>query len=503
MRVKKWVILSGLLFTQGVCARQVDFCLAKDKAWKSNEHIALMKELGINCATVYYSLNAPENLDNPFEWVKLYLDYGYKVIMVLRIDADKKNPLTSTLIGENDVALERLKAKIKADGRPLTIRLWHESDGNWYPWQMYYKDKQTGLRNGVDMHIRAYEYLSGKLALENVTLESNFNRRDALNEKPLSEGEQYLPEINTLVNNHSVSTYNRCGTRSKYRPAGLKPGEYSKKMLQFEYSFESEFDPFYQRAITLIGENQPINIAEVSTSGLCTKGEKIPWFEAMLESIDQKYSRVNTITFVFGDVQIGEASNDVVIPWGIDSSEQRQKFAALLNKYRIRWGMQEVAVENVHKHKLVLDLLRLGATRTPWSMWARINLPFSEVSNDAINSSSGGIFGKSGPVFQGALKQSWLYQTDAGFEFGPSINVGITQSLNENQWWYNNILMGGAFGFYMPLPRGENIRWGTFSIEFYGHVINYTTSDIPDRLSDWVPTAGVQFHINGGGDWSK
>lgn len=482
-------------------AREVDFCLAKDKAWDSGKHIALMKELGMRCATVYYSLNAPENLHDPFKWVQLYLDYGYKVIMVLRIDADGKNPLTSTLIGENDVALETLRNKIEADGRPITIRLWHESDGNWYPWQIYYKDKTTGLQNGIDMHLRAYRYLTEKLALKNVSFESNFNRRNA-NEVPLGEGEKYLPHISALVHYNSVSSYNRCGTRKKYRPEGVLPGEYRKSMLQFEYSFESEFDPFYQKALTLIDEQKPINIAEVSTSGLCTQGEKIPWFTAMLESIDQKYPRVQTITFVFGDVAIGEASNDVLIPWGIDSEEQRQRFATLLNKYRTRWGMKEIEPKKSKSTKLS-DFLRGGASRTPWSVFAKVQMPFSEVTNNAINSISGEQFDKSGFVFQGLLKQSWLYQLDNGLEFGPSIHMGIMQSLNQNQWWYNNIYTGGTIGIYLPVPRGEYIRWGTFSLEFYGYVRKDTTPNIPENLKGFVPTVGTQFSINGGGDWSN
>jgi hypothetical protein len=309
-----------------------------------------------------------------------------------------------------------------------------------------------------------------------------------------------MPQIDAVVTAHSASTYNRCGSRDKYRPPEVGPGVQSPKLLEFEFSFAKEFDPFYQRAILFT--DKPINIAEVSTSGLCTDGEKLLWFRKMLQAIDQKYERVETITFTFGTVAIGEASNDVEIPWGLNSKEQHVEFASLLNEYRRLWAMEEITPLTRSEQEGGLDL-SFGADETPWGAWAKVTNPFIEVENDSLNSVSDESFGKVGLVFQGGLKQRWLKRTVMGLKIGPGINFATAQSGNSNQWWFNYVQFGGTIGLYKSVPRLKNIRWGAFSAELYGNFRNYTTDDVPRRLKGWVPAVGIQFQMNAGGDWSR
>lgn len=464
--------------------RNIELCLAKDKNWSRSEHKARMKELGIQCATVYYSLNTPDNRAAPYAWVQEYLDEGYTVIMVLRIDADGNNPLHETLSGGNDTALNDLLFEIRQDGRPITVRLWHESDGNWYPWQMYYPG------NSIQLLVEAFKYLHTTFdeagVLSFVTLESNFNRRDAPFDTPLTEGNQYVPQIDAVVSAHSGSSYNRCGSRAKYPT---------------ELSFASEFGPFYDR--NLVFTDKPVNIAEVSTSGLCTDGEKLQWFRDMLESVDTRFTRVETITFVFGTVAIGEASNDVEIPWGFSTDAQRAAFADLLNEYRRKWGQPEVLRITRNESKPKLDL-SFGADSAPWSVWTKLTYPFDEIDNTAINANSGVPFGETGPVFQLRLKQQWL-TTVVGrkLKLGPGIQAGALRSENDEQWWFNYDYVGITFGAYRSGPRNAYISWGNFYFEVVGTVRQYRTDRIPERLEGTPGWLGIQTGFSFGGDQSR
>ena len=123
----------------------------------------------------------------------------------------------------------------------------------------------------------------------------NVNRRGC--DGAFTKAGEYLPQITSLVDGISVSTYNRCGTSPRYKK---------------EMSFSSEFTPAY--SIITQYTKKPIYIAETATSGICAN--KLKWFKSLFASL-KEFPQLKGVNFFFGDVPIGVASNDVPITWGI------------------------------------------------------------------------------------------------------------------------------------------------------------------------------------------
>lgn len=465
--------------------RDLTFCLAKDDAWNSVAHKIRMKELNTNCATLYYKLMSAENRAHPYDWIKdNYLDSGHDVVLTLILD----NGVTSTVGssegtdvsagvpgllervvgGEFDKALNQLIAKIVKDGRHIVVRPMHEIDGGWYPWGIYAKGNSPELAVAAVKHV----VTMFKAAHAPVTFEINFNRRDA-RDKVLGEAERYLPQLDQLVDAYSVSSYNRCGTAPKY---------------QKERSFADDFRPIYEKLAGLT--NKPINVAEVSTSGECSP--RLPWFREMLKAIDTEFTRVEMVTFYFGTVPIGKASNTKPIQWGLNSNQERLAFRDLLNQYRQKWHTK-LKQEKVLKTKY--------AFRAPWSVSAQLIVPFDETANPALNPVTGNEFGETGSVLRIQLQQRMLFDAGNGFEAGPGVRFGLVESPNDNQWWNNQSTAGVSFGLYRDLPKG-NIQWGGWSVELYAERRQFTTS-APDRYKGnsetWV---GIRAGFNVGGDWT-
>jgi hypothetical protein len=311
----------------GLQARDTTFFLAKDNEWNSSEHRERMAELGIPAATVYYKLTSEDNRKNPYAWIRdNYLDNSHPTVVTLIIDNGSSTVGTSegtdvsagvpgllqqVLRGDFDDDLKALAKVIAKDGRPVVIRPFHEANGGWYPWGMYAQG------NSPEQLVLALQHVVNifeKVQADNVSFEMNLNRRGG--DDVLEEAYRYIPFINKLVDAYSISTYNRCGTSKRYED---------------ELSFSKEFAPVYERLSEMT--SHPINLAEVSTSGECAP--KMPWFEEMLTDIDERFPRVESITFFFGTVPVGKASNDVEINWGVSGNEAA--FKELLQKYRLRW----------------------------------------------------------------------------------------------------------------------------------------------------------------------
>lgn len=297
-------------------------CLAKDDTFPSSiEHKARMKELGIDCATLYWKLNAPDNRKHPYDWVRFnYLDEGYDVVLVLIIDGGGKTTtigedsntavgnLQKVLDGHYDVALKEFIAVIARDGRPIKIRPFHELDGDWYPWGIYAQGNSPQMLVDAFAHVVSLFSEGGASA---VTFDANLNRRDA-NRLVLGDAEAYLPQLRTLIQSVSFSTYNRGGT-SKDHP--------------YERTFQFEFRPAYNRAQQFIGDT-PINVAEVSTAGILSP--KIPWFRRMLQDIKTDFHRTNEVTFFFGE---GTATDGSTIDWGLKPKDHTA-FRDILEAFR-------------------------------------------------------------------------------------------------------------------------------------------------------------------------
>ncbi|MCA9354306.1 MAG: hypothetical protein KC877_02175 [Candidatus Kaiserbacteria bacterium] len=494
-----WLLLCSLVLsgvsTAAPSQAKREFCLGKDDMWSATEHKQRMTEVGITCATLYYKLMSDENRANPYEWVRReYLDHGYEVVLTVIVDDGVTSTVGSSeatslgnevagihwqvLTGVYDEALYELSAKIKKDGRQLAaLRVMHELNGNWYPWGMY----ATG--NTPELAVAAESHIVSIFEREKVNVryyEVNYNRTDAGGEGVLKDGDRYVAQINRFMPATAISTYNRCGTAPKYR---------------YERSFQYEFRPIYNELIRR-GVAGPINIAEVSTSGQCTGGKKVAWFRKMLESIHTDFPRVEMITFYFGQVPVGKASNTVVIDWGLSDDAERRAFRDLLSEYRQKWaGTIDVPEQERSVRK---DF------RAPFNFYVKMTLPFDEADNPAINPASGQPFGKAGPLIRGHVRQRALWGIAEDVEAGPGLKFGFVEAPDNNeQWWNNQTYAEASLGTYGKLPH-DSLVWGNWSLELVGRQTWFTTGATPDRYSDRQDNyVGLQFTVSGEVDLAR
>lgn len=453
--------------TVSAAERQVSLGLAKTEA--SPEHKDLMEDLGLTGhATVYYNLTDRRNVDDPYGWVKSsYLDEGYAVVLVLIIDDGAPNLLRRIIDGQFDGKLSQLIQAMKEDGRRVVLRPFHEMDASWHPWGIHAKG------NSPQLVAKAFVYLARMFREANapVTIEANFNRRDGKG-KVLGDADAYLHLLDPWVDMYSISTYDRCGTNVK---------ETQPK------SFADEFAPAYDKL--MVFTQKPINVAESSTAGICQ--DRLPWFAAMLKDIDTRFTQVGMVTFFFGEVEAGEASNDVSIQWGFKTSEDRAMFRELVTPYAKKWRAESVK-----------PAPQRPAFRAPWSVTGSIYSPLKETGNPAINPATGEEFGKSGMVGRLAFQQQLLWPVAAGFEVGPGVRAGLVASSNDSQWWNNYVAGAVTFGGYWRLPsKGGN--WGNFFLELVAEHRHYT-GPTPSRFKGGnEDLIGLRAGFTFGGDWTK
>ncbi len=463
----------------------VQFCLAKDSEWSTLKHLSLMKDYGVNCATLYVNITSKYNRSYPFGLIEPYIRRGYDVVVTLIFGKLSHTSTSQAVLDQivrgyydNDLnifinALKKSVAKNKTSSK-IVIRPLHELDGNWLPWGMYTKG------NSVGQAISAVEHVSKIIRAKNtlVKIEINLNRRDGRN-KVLGEAEKYIPRLEPLVDMFAISTYNRCGTAVRYK---------------YERSFSYDFRPAYKRLKTFT--DKPINVAEVSTSGLCSGNKKLPWFRRMLEDIKNEFPQTKMVTLFFGKKTAGDASNDVDVDWGISSKEQigfrRLLTNDILKKY------QEPGI-----YKSSFDEIFDVRIRLPWSLNTKLSYPLSEVSNSARNSVTGNEFGRESLLFIIQFKQRLLFPIADSVEFGPVIRLDLVKSVNENMWWNNRFAASLGLGVYGDLPRGV-IKWGQWYTELYVEGREYLAPTPRDRYEGGreIRVMG-NIGINFGGDWSQ
>ncbi len=511
--------------------RRVEFFLAKANAtvnetqtrdWTSAEHRERMGALGINAATVYYKLTSEANVRNPYQWIAdNYLDNNHPTLVTLLIDGGGSTVGTSegtdvsagvpglllrVIRGDFDEDLQAFIDAVVDDGRPVVIRPFHEANGGWYPWSMYATGNSPEQLVLATQHVvRMFE----RSGADNVSFEMNLNRRGG--DGVLEAWYRYIPFLNELVDAYSISTYNRCGTAPQY---------------DVERSFSEEFAPVYQRLSELT--ELPINIAEVSTSGECAP--RLPWFEEMLADIDTRFPRVEAITFFFGEVPVGKASNDVPIQWGFEpGSEESVQFRDLLQRYQARW-QEAVVIESVApsqrpqvrpvrvaqvpvNHDTAprpMEAVQIAPSptvqsldahfRMPWSVWGRMSFPLYEEGNSALNTVTGNQFGEAGPVLRFTATQRFLWN-EGSFEHGPGLVLSGALSGNDDQWWNNQVSGGLTYGLYGDFPR-NTLQWGGWSAEiFAGHREYFAPT--PSRLDGGEGIIELRFGVNFGGDWAN
>lgn len=313
--------------------RTISFGLAKALEWDTSQHRTEMARHGLtDHSVIFYNLCDPDNVAKPYGWVQTeYLDRNISVVLTLIVDCTSTDVASASegiaatgelrriADGAYDGELTRLAKAIAEDGRPIVVRALHEGDGNWYKWGMYAEGNTVEDYTAAFGHIvRVFRSVDAP-----VKFELNLNRRDGKSPPGvLTDIEAWFPALDSVVDFYSISTYNRCMTNAD--------------TYQEWRSFTEEFEPAYTALAAKT--SKPINVAEVATTDLC--GPNLPWYMNMVGDIADEFPQVEMITFYFGTVPIGAASNDVVIVWGFPTDSQRQAFSRMINLWREHFAQQ-------------------------------------------------------------------------------------------------------------------------------------------------------------------
>ncbi|TKJ33129.1 glycosyl hydrolase [Blastococcus sp. CCUG 61487] len=168
--------------------------------------------------------------------------------------------LGTILAGEHDGYIDLFADSVAVYGRPVTIRLMHEMNGNWYPW--------SGTVNGnrVEEFVQAWRYVHDRFVARGVTNVDWLWAPNAVypGSAPLAPyypGDAYVDAVG--VSNYNWGDDRRDGWNTSWT------------------SFVDLFDPSFAelRAIT----SRPIWVSETGSSS--SGGVKAEWLAAMLAEV--------------------------------------------------------------------------------------------------------------------------------------------------------------------------------------------------------------------------
>lgn len=415
--------------------------------WTSSEHKTYMNELGIKYASLHYNINLNSNRKDPLDWIyKNYINRGIGTTVILLIKINNEDPtdvkeiaksegLHSLILdGYYDQRLINIGKKIKKNKKKIRLSLLHEGNGGWYEWGMCAKG------NTQDSLIKALKHSIDRInstgASEYIEYDFNLNRTGC--DGMMTKANQYLPQIERLVDTISVSTYNRCGTASRYTE---------------EKQFTSEFLPPY--SIITQYTKKPIYIAETATSGLC--GDKITWYRSLFKSL-KLFPQLIGVNFFFGDVPIGVASNDVPIMWGLNNA-QKKEFRSIVAQH----------ISN-KKSKIIpsnKDSTFLGFSALPWSIWTEVAYEFTGPYTDSLNPITKKALGARDFTILTNANQRFYWGKKGSFQHGPGISLVSAFSSNKNRWWSNQIFPQFTYSMqFNPLTKYLG-QWDASRLELY------------------------------------
>jgi len=404
--------------------------------------------------------------------VTKHLDAGRNVILTITFrdegtpvrsetitNSVRKGVLAKVIAGYYDRWLRDLAQAVQDDGRSLRLRFLHEFNGNWEQWQANY-----AANNPADF-VPAWRHVVHVMRSETrlIEFDLNYNRASAGNLgtsdfRALYPGDEFVSSI-------SISSYNRCGTSSRYT---------------VPFTFEEEVLPAV-RAIRSFTK-KPIGIAETSTTSLC-KVDKSRWIRDAFNAADKL--DLSYVTWFFHEVPRGVASNDIPINWGLENTSQRQAFAESIEKLRAKRGNCDRPTPKGKSSK---------GYRLPYSVNVIAEHLFEEPTNDAIGP-NGQPFGEVGNRIRATYTQRLRFD-DGAVSHGPYTKLEVVVSDNDNQWW--NKFGGVDVGYEMCRKHPSFADWGE-SCAFARVGRKEYFGDHPSRLDDaWE--AGVGIRINFGGD---
>lgn len=425
--------------------------------WTSSYHKKYMDELGIKNAVLHYNINLNSNKSQPLDWIyKNYIDQGIDTTIVLLLKINKIDPdhikkkaeqegLHSLILdGYYDQQLINIGKKIKNKKKKIRLSLLHEGNGGWYEWGMCAKgNTQNSLIKSLKHSIKL---INSTGAAQYIKYDFNLNRKGCDGE--MTKANQYLPQIAKIVDRITVSTYNRCGTSSRYKE---------------EKQFATEFLPAY--ATITRYTNKPVYIAETATSGLC--GNRIEWYKSLFQSL-KKFPQLTGINFFFGDVPVGVASNDVPIRWGLNSEQEKKEFKEIIANYT-----QKQTDENVQANKKSTSL---KFSSMPWSVWLEIANEFTGPYNKSLNPITKRPLGKRDFTILANANQRFYWGKEGKFQHGPGISFLGAYSSNKERWWFNQAFPQLTYSMRLSALTKHMGQWDSSRIELYLGYRNYYES---------------------------
>jgi hypothetical protein len=172
----------------------------------------------------------------------------------------RKYSLASIADGAHDAYIDMFAKSVKAFGHPVTIRLMHEMNGNWYPWGL----DVNGNRRGD--FVRAWRHVHDRFAALAVTNVAWMWAPNAVYSGsaplgPLYPGDAYVDEVG--LSNYNWGNYSHDGTDTRWS------------------SFGQLFDASIRQVRLLT--HRPLWIAETASSD--KGGSKADWVTNTLASV--------------------------------------------------------------------------------------------------------------------------------------------------------------------------------------------------------------------------
>jgi hypothetical protein len=409
-----------------------------------------------------------------------YLDKGNGIILALMLKTDDTAAsLDSIVAGNYDADLQALAEAIRSDGRTIVLRPLYEFNGDWYPWQAYFKGNTPGT------FIAAWRHVVSLFRSANapVLFDLNYNR--------LSAGAHGHGDFETLypgdawVDSVSISSYNRCGSSRHHTQ--WKP-------------FREEFGPAYNTVARF--STKPIGVAETSSTSLCG-GDKAAWITELFSDVASRYPKVNAITFYLGTKDVGTASNTDDLHWELETDTQQDAFTrgvAALRK--VRGVCPSGSVVGIRAAPLAprepKDWWSVGTFNLPWSMQIEGRSYVAQTYNDALNPVTNEPFGTIGSMLHWRLKQALTFDMLGG-TLGPHVSYQGYASNNPNMWWFNYHGLGTGLEYCTEHGAGD---WGTLCGGInYEH--RFYTAPVPERLMGGEDGVFLNLRFNAGGDWNR
>lgn len=483
--------ITVLLFGASVSAahaadRKVSVCMSADNG--AVDFTFRSTRLGnLDCATVYTTLGKEK-----LEYQKFPKEFGITLVLRIPYAGDGGN-LADIKNGVYDDDYRALARKIKADGRPIMLRILPEFNGHWYSWHAF--------RAGNDPadFIPAWQHLVSVMREETklVKFDLNYNRTSS---KGGTAGFAQLYPGDEWVDRVSISSYNRCGSEPDRITA---------------HSFAEEFAPAYDELLKIVGPSMPIAVAETSTTSMCGVNKK-EWFADLFDAIETRFTRVENVTFFFKMVEIGKASNKVPLHWELQNAKEVNMFRKLLRDFRKRMGLvvPDVPVSDTVYLKLqgthvdtslMHEKPKHTGPRMPWTVSGQLEwyVPGLDSFNPEFNPVTGTPFGSPETRLRFKATQGIMWDVPgvSGLSYGAEVFTSGVLSTNPDSWWNNQLDVGGSLQLCSS-DKPTGVDWGGICAFLEG---KYTSSlgPVPERLDNGEVTlkAGVKF--NYGGDWNK